>query len=96
LNQTLVTIAKAMLFTSSLLQKFWGFAIKATCYIRNRLLIRPGKITLKQAFTRKLLGIKHLRVFGCLAYVLKLHKLYLKLDPNFTKTIFVGYKESTC
>jgi hypothetical protein len=40
-------------------------------------------------------GIKHLRVFRCLAYVLKPHKLHLKLDLNSTKTIFVGYKEST-
>jgi hypothetical protein len=96
LNWTLVAIAKAMLFASGLPQKFWGFAIKATCYIRNRLLIRPGKITLEQVFTRKLPGIKYLRVFGCLAYVLKLHELRLKLDLNSTKTIFVGYKESTC
>jgi hypothetical protein len=96
LNQTLVAMAKAMLFASGLPQKFWGFAIKAACYIRNRLLIRPGKITLEQAFTGKLPGIKHLRVFRCLAYVLKPHELRLKLDPNSTKTIFVGYEESTC
>jgi hypothetical protein len=96
LNRTLVAMAKAMLFASSLPQKFWGFAIEAACYIRNRLLIGPGKITLEQAFTRKLPGIKHLRVFGCLAYILKPHELRLKLDPNSTKTIFVGYEESTC
>ena len=71
LNRTLVAMAKAMLFASGLPQKFWGFAIKAACYIWNRLLIGPGKITLEQAFTRKLPGIKHLKVFRCLAYVLK-------------------------
>jgi hypothetical protein len=95
LNRTLVAMAKAMLFALGLPQKFWGFAIKAACYIRNRLPIGPGKITLEQAFTRKLLGINNLRVFGCLAYVLKPYELRLKLDPNSTKTIFVGYEEST-
>jgi hypothetical protein len=64
--------------------------------IYNRLLIRLRKITLEQVFIKKLLRIKYLKVFGCLAYVLKLYKLYFKLDPNFTKTIFVSYKESTC
>jgi hypothetical protein len=96
LNRTLVAMAKAMLFASGLPQKFWGFAIEAACYIRNRLPIGPGKITPEQAFTGKLPGIKHLRVFGCLAYVLKPYELRLKLDPNSTKTIFVGYEESTC
>jgi hypothetical protein len=43
LNRTLVAMAKAMLFTSGLPQMFWGFAIEAACYIRNRLSIRPGK-----------------------------------------------------
>jgi len=95
LNRTLVAMAKAMLFASGLPQMFWGFAIEAACYIRNRLPIGPGKITPEQAFTGKLPGIKHLRVFGCLAYVLKPQELRLKLDPNSTKTIFVGYKEST-
>jgi hypothetical protein len=84
-----------MLLGSELPQKFWGFAIKAACYICNRLLIRPGKITLEQAFTGKKPRVDHLRVFGCLAYVLKPQELRQKLDANSTKTAFVGYKEST-
>jgi gag-polypeptide of LTR copia-type len=66
LNRTLVRMAKAMLLGSGLPQKFWGFAIEAACYIRNRLLIRPGKITPEQAFTGKKPRVDHLRVFGCL------------------------------
>ena len=37
LNRTLVAMSKAMLFAAGLPQKFWGFAIEAACYIRNRL-----------------------------------------------------------
>jgi hypothetical protein len=75
---------------------FWGFAIEAACYIRNRLPIGLGKITLEQAFTGNMLGINYLRVFRCLAYVLRPQELCLKLDANSIKTIFVGYAESTC
>jgi len=39
--------------------------------------------------------INHLRVFRCLAYVLRPQELRLKLDANSIKTIFVGYTEST-
>jgi hypothetical protein len=95
LNRTLVAMAKAMLFYSGLPQVFWGFAIEAACYIRNRLPIGPGKITPEQAFTGGMPGVNHLRVFGCLAYVLRPQELRLKLDANSIKTIFVGYAEST-
>ena len=95
LNRTLVAIAKAMLFHSGLPQIFWGFAIEAACFIRNRLPIGPGKITPEQAFSGEMPGIDRLRVFGCLAYVLRPQELRLKLDANSIKTIFVGYKEST-
>jgi hypothetical protein len=74
---------------------FWGFAIKAACYIRNRLPIGPGKITLEQAFISNMPGINYLWVFRCLAYVLRPQELRLKLDANSIKTIFVGYAEST-
>jgi hypothetical protein len=51
-------------------------------------------MTLEEAFTGKKPNIAHLRVFGCLAYVLKPQELQLKLDPNSYKTAFVGYEES--
>jgi gag-polypeptide of LTR copia-type len=51
LNRTLVQMAKAMLANSKLPQKFWGFAIEAACYLRNRLPIAPRKITPEEAFT---------------------------------------------
>ena len=53
LNCTLVGMAKAMLLASGLPQKFWGFAIEAACYIRNRLPIGPRQMTPEQAFTGK-------------------------------------------
>jgi hypothetical protein len=53
-------------------------------------------MTPKEAFTRKRPKIDHLRVFRCLAYVLKPHELRIKLDSNSAKAAFVGYKESTC
>jgi hypothetical protein len=96
LNRTLVGMAKAMLLASGLPQKFWGFAIETACYIRNRLPVSPGQMTPEEAFTGKKPNICHLRVFGCLAYVLKPQELRLKLDPNSYKTAFVGYEESTC
>jgi hypothetical protein len=88
-------MAKVMLLVSRLLQKFYSFAIEAACYIRNRLPIGLGKITLEEAFTRKKPNINNLWVFRCLAYVLKPRELRIKLDPNLSKTALVGYEEST-
>jgi hypothetical protein len=95
LNRTLVQMAKSMLFESELPQRFWGFAIEAACYIRNRLPISPGQITPFEAFFGKRPNLKDLKVFGCLAYVLKPGELRLKLDPNSYPTAFIGYEEST-
>src|SRR5277367_6350983 len=95
LNCTLVGMAKAMLLASGLPQKFWGFAIEAACYIRNRLPISLGKITPFEAFFGKRPNLSKLKVFGCLAYVLKPQEIRLKLDPNSYPTAFIGYEEST-
>jgi hypothetical protein len=95
LNRTLIQMAKAMLFQANLPQKFWGYAIEAACYIRNRLPISPGNVTPYEAFFGKKPNLKDMKVFGCLAYVLKPGELRLKLDPNSYPTAFVGYEEST-
>src|SRR5579862_8087230 len=88
-------MAKSMLFELGLLQRFWGFAIEAACYIQNRLPISPGRITPFEAFFGKRPNLKDLKVFGCLAYVLKPDELRLKLDANSYPTAFIGYEEST-
>ncbi len=95
LNRTLVTMAKAMLFDSGLPQKFWAEAIATANYLRNRLPIGPDNITPEEAFTKEKPSIRHLRVFGCLAYAYTPAETRQKLDPNSVKTVFVGYEETT-
>jgi transposase InsO family protein len=61
LNRTLISLARAMLIDAQLPYKFWGEAVKAICYIRNRTAIGPKGLTPEEAFTGRKPGIKHLR-----------------------------------
>lgn len=40
-------------------------------------------------------SVKHMRAFGCLAYVLTLRELRTKWDPKARPALFMGYEESS-
>ena len=90
-----MSLAQAMLIDAKLPYKFWGEAVKAACYLRNRTPSRLGKITPEEAFTGKRPKIKHLILWGCLAFHYILDKKRHKIKPVRVKTAFVGYMDST-
>ena len=51
LNYSLITIARLILLTAKLLLRFQGFAVQTTCYLQNRIAIRPEGKSLEEAFT---------------------------------------------
>jgi transposase InsO family protein len=69
-NQTVVEMARCLLKSTRVPARFWGEAVKTAVYLLNR---APTKSLNNQTpfeawFGRKP-GVKHLRTFGCKAYV---------------------------
>ena len=96
LNQTLVETVRSMLLDSKLPQKFWAEALSTATYLRNR---SPTKViegmTPHEAWAKEKPQVKHLRVFGCDAYVHIPKDERQKLDSKMRKCIFLGYGKET-
>jgi len=70
-NRSLEELAKTMLSESSLPKYFWADAVITSCYMMNRVLIRPIiKKTPYELFNGRKPNINHLRVFGYSCFVL--------------------------
>ena len=91
LNRSLITMARSMLLQAKLPPRFWGEAVIAACYLRNRIAIGPGGKSPEEAFTGRRPSSRHLRTFGCIAYADIPSVTRAKLDPTARKTILVGY-----
>jgi len=92
-NGFLEELARTMLSKSSLPKYFWADAVNTSCYVMNRVLIRPIlKKTPYELFNGRKLNISHLRVFGCSCFVLNNGKENLgKFDEKVDLGIFIGY-----
>lgn len=76
---------------------FWDDAINTTCYVLNRILIRPilNKTPYELLKGRKP-NISHFHVFGCKCFVLNNGKENLgKFDSKADEGIFLGYSQSS-
>eukprot|EP00963_Diacronema_lutheri_P007771 scaffold671_cov394-Pavlova_lutheri.AAC.1 len=98
LHRDLREHASAMLNATNLPNKYWGEAVRAYCHIRNR--VPPAHGEDRRPPLEKLSGskqsFKHLRVFGCEAWVLKPEpKINGKFDTRSEKGIFIGYENSS-
>ncbi|POM61253.1 hypothetical protein PHPALM_29758, partial [Phytophthora palmivora] len=93
-NRTIVTIGRSMLHFARLDKTFWAEAAMTAIYIKNRLPSPkvPGKTPFEIVYKRKP-NVKHMRVFGCKAYVLTPKEKRLKWDPKAREGIFMGYEE---
>jgi hypothetical protein len=92
--RTIVTIGRSILHHAKLEKCFWGEAAMTAIYIKNRL--PSPKIDHKTPFEivyKSKPSLKHMRVFGCRAYVLTPKEKRLKWDPKARAGIFMGYEE---
>ncbi|KAI0992500.1 hypothetical protein K3495_g15685, partial [Podosphaera aphanis] len=97
LNRTLITMARCILAHSGLPLRFWDAAVLTACYLRNKLPLLPDKRSPYEVMNGRKPEVSHLKVWGCLCYVLidtKDPRRY-KLSPTSLKGIFVGYCESS-
>ena len=90
-NRTVVEMARSMLKQTEMPDCFCAEAVAAAVHILN---ISPTKVVWNQtpyeAWNGNKPSISHLRVFGCICYVLLTTNRH-KLDKKSQKHVFVGY-----
>jgi len=96
-NRSLEELERTMLSESSLPKYFWADDVSTSCYVMNRVLIRPIlKKTPYELFNGMKLNISHLKVFGCSCFVLNNGKENLeKFDEKDDNGIFIGYSSNS-
>uniref|UniRef100_A0AAV1VCZ5 Integrase catalytic domain-containing protein n=1 Tax=Peronospora matthiolae TaxID=2874970 RepID=A0AAV1VCZ5_9STRA len=94
--RTIVTIGRSLLHHAKLEKCFWAEAAMTAIYIKNRL--PSPKIDHKTPFEivyKSKLSVKHMRVFGCRAFILAPREKRLKWDPKAREGMFMGYEEAS-
>ena len=91
-NRHLMEVARSMMFHTNVPKRFWGDAVMTACYLINKI---PTKILQDQSphevLNKQKPSIDHLRVFGCLCFVLIPGQQRNKLEPRSTRAMFIGY-----
>jgi len=93
-NRSLQEKARTMIHENNPAKHFWAEAVNTTCYVQNRIYIRPllNKTTY-ELFKGRKPNISYFHQFGCTCYILN-NKVYLKkFDAKAQKAIFLGYPE---
>ncbi|CAL1406718.1 unnamed protein product [Linum trigynum] len=95
MNRTLLERVRCLLSHSKLPQSFWGEALLAAVYVWNRSPSVPLKYdTPEKVWTGKEVSYKHLRVFGCKAFVHIPKDERSKLDSKTRPCVFIGYGQN--
>uniref|UniRef100_A0AAV1V4E9 Integrase catalytic domain-containing protein n=1 Tax=Peronospora matthiolae TaxID=2874970 RepID=A0AAV1V4E9_9STRA len=92
--RTIVTIGRSMLHHAKLDKYFWAEVAMTAVYVKNRLPSPkiPHKTPFEIVYNYKP-SVKHMRVFGCQAYILTPKEKRLKWDPKARDGLFLGYEE---
>jgi len=95
-NRTIMERVRCMLDDAGLSKKYCAIAVSVAVYLKNRTPTRfvVGK-TPNQAWRWRKLSLKHLPVFGCLAFVHVPKEKLKKLDYRAAPGIIVEYSIST-
>lgn len=96
INRTLLDLVRAMLNTAQLPERFWAEAILAACYVKNRTVHSAIEDNVpKGVWTGNTPSVKHLRVYGCLAYAHVPKQKRHKLDQRAKECVLIGYSNKT-
>ena len=88
---TQFAMAKSMLHQASLDRQYWGLAMSAAAYLRNRVWSSGAGGIPYKIVTGKDADYTRLRVFGCPAYVHVDKSNRGKLEDSAWRGVFVGY-----
>ncbi|XP_033134685.1 uncharacterized protein LOC103873924 isoform X1 [Brassica rapa] len=90
-NRHLMEVAKSMMFQMRVPKRFWSDVVITACYLINRI---PTRILEDKAPYEVLNNSKpvldHLRVFGCISYVLVPGEMRNKLEAKSVKAMMIG------
>ena len=90
-----MTMAKAMLATAQLPDRYWEFAVMTAFYLANRLWSSALGSSPFTALTRSKPDLRMLRIWGCPCWVVIPPNQRRKLADKAWKGIFVGYPADT-
>ena len=95
-NRVSIEMTRCLLLEGKLGKQFWVWAMATAVYLRNRCPTssNDGRSPYEVYFGNKL-KLDHVRVFGCLGYVLKRSAKRSKLDNKATKAKFIGYDDNS-
>ena len=88
-------VARSMMFQANVPKRFWSDAVVTACYLINRTptQVLEGRAPFEVLNEYKP-SLEHMRVFGCLCYVMVPGELRNKLQARSTKAMFIGYSSS--
>jgi hypothetical protein len=89
-NRSIVEAAGAMLEEKSMPKSYWAEAVRTAVYIQNRI---GDKVSPYEQYFGTKPNLRHLRVFGSIAYVHIPKEKRKKLDTKAEKCILVGYSD---
>lgn len=91
-NRTLLDKARTLLIHSELPNKFWAEAVSTSAYLHNRSPTKKGgPKTPVERWTGRIPSVKHIKVFGCIAYYYVAKEDGDKLQPKAKSGVFIGY-----
>ncbi|KAL0641872.1 hypothetical protein Bca4012_102526 [Brassica carinata] len=94
-NRHLMEVARSMMFQSNVPKKFWSDAVATACYLINRTptLILQGQSPF-EVLNQYKPSLEHMKIFGCLCFVMVPGEIRNKLEANSSKAMFIGYSSS--
>lgn len=91
-NKSIIETTRTIMCDSKMPLDFWAEAVCTAVYTRNRTKSSVHKKTPYEVWNNRKPNIKHLRRFGCVAYLLDKGITKKKFESKTTKGIFVGYE----
>ncbi|KAM2442151.1 hypothetical protein PS1_023292 [Malus domestica] len=92
-NQTLMNMVRSMMSSANLPISFWGYALHTAAYLLNAVPSKSVPQTPYEIWYGKKPSLKHVKIWGCPAYVKKQDAG--KLEARSVKCYFVGYPKQT-
>ncbi|KAM2724743.1 hypothetical protein EV1_027531 [Malus domestica] len=92
-NRTLMNMVRSMMSSTDLPVTFWGYALYTAAYLLNRVPSKSVPQTPYEIWHGRKPSLKHVKIWGCEAYVKKLEAT--KLEARSVRCYFVGYPKET-
>lgn len=93
-NRTILDMVISMVKGKHLPRTFWIEAVQCAVYLLNRCLTKSVEYkTPNETWSNQKRGVRHLKIFGCVAYAHVPDQARKKLDDKRVKCIFIGYEK---